>query len=86
MIDENTKRLARTALYARARAIKQVRYGDPVRRVFTLRDIRHGTPEVEIVPWLNERFRDHLATPVLYSLTVNEVDPSDQATPLSAIC
>ncbi|MEP2153352.1 MAG: hypothetical protein ABJI43_23890 [Roseobacter sp.] len=45
MIDENTKRLARTALYERARAIKQVRYGDPVRRVFI--DRRKGTLDRE---------------------------------------
>lgn len=74
MIDDNTKRLARTALYARARAIRSVRFGDPVQRVFTLEDIRRGTPDAALAPWLNERLGDQGNVPMLYSLTVNEVE------------
>jgi len=74
MINENTKRLSRTSLYARARAIKRVRFGDPVRRVFTVRDISRGTPEGEITPWLNERLGDQANLPMLYCLTVSEVE------------
>ena len=73
MINGEIQRLARTKLFERYKAIHRMQYNASFQRVFTIRDIRLGTPEVQVRPWLEQSLGVNINAPVIYALAVNEI-------------
>jgi len=74
MLTDEVIRSARRAILNRARAVRQAEFADAIECQFTAEQIRSGAAAQGVRLWLEETLSDQVTRPVLYSLSVGDVD------------
>ena len=77
MINDEIIRSARMALFNRARSIRQAEFGDVIERQFSADQIRSGAAGQGVKPWLEEALGGEVIHPVLYSISVGNVETAE---------
>jgi len=77
MINDEIIRSARMALFNRARSIRQAEFSDVIERQFSADQIRSGAARQGVSPWLEEALGDEIIHPVLYSISVGNVETAE---------
>ncbi len=74
MLTDEVIRSARRAILDHSRAVRQAEFADAIECQFIAEQIRSGAAAQGVRRWLEETLFDHFTRPVLYSLSVGDVD------------